>query len=445
MQTFQHVLRNPVLVESAINPNGDLPSSWPPKSMPLASDGSRIPLPRTLAGFGSAWATSPLPSGAGGAAVNCKVALVCTPTLVIPLCVPPDEELAAAGIVKNRPSESFSRFLVAACLQLPDESRLLGWAVITIHVNCLGMGQNKIVEFDSEWATDPDDLLMGLVARIGLIPAHLAATRKNEPRSGMTVVVFLAQDLLKSSTWRRELDLLGAILGLHIEPILKADDIQPKVLMRLRTSPPDALIISVHQLRHAQLFRDTYETARPGAPIAEFQLTSSDAWGQALDELAIHLLLISAEPVTDAGPIVDWEEAKERIFALEGAHFILSDRVKKNLPHCKYPHPHRMVWHVKQLAGLANEYGSKRGQLGARIEDVGLSGYQIEIALKDRSLKTPAICVDGQELMGLSAEPHVKVDDVKSPADCGRIYFAIDREGLAFIVDHIGLHDYSRQ
>lgn len=316
---------------------------------------------------------------------------------------------------------------------------------MTIHVNCLGMGQNKIVEFQPEWAADPDDLLMGLVAHLELIPAHLAATPKNDRLSGMTVVVFLAQDLLKSSTWRRELDLLGAILGLRIETILKADDIQPKVLIKLRKSPPDALIISTHQLRHAQLFRDTYETARPGAPVAEFQLTAGDAWEQVLDELAIHLLLISAEPIADAGPTIDWEEAKGRILALEGAHFILSDRVKKNLPHSKYPHPHRMVWHVEQLAGLANEYGSKGGQLGARIEDVGISGYQIEIALKDRSLKTPAICVGGQELTGLSAEPHVKVDDVKSPADCGRIYFAIDRAGLAFIVDHIGLHDYSRQ
>jgi hypothetical protein len=104
-----------------------------------------------------------------------------------------------------------------------------------------------------------------------------------------------------------------------------------------------------------------------------------------------------------------------------------------------YPKPERMLDHLTKLAHLAAAYRLAGGNLGSGLPDFAVSTYGIEIALSDAGLSPRDIHLEGRLLR---ATPHVKVDDHKAPDRCGRIYFAIDKEGLRFVVDHIGLHDY---
>jgi hypothetical protein len=99
-----------------------------------------------------------------------------------------------------------------------------------------------------------------------------------------------------------------------------------------------------------------------------------------------------------------------------------------------------MLSHLERLAKLAEEFGNGRGRLGARLEETGRQ-LGLDIALFDSNLKAPDIVVEGS-VLSVRAEPHVKVDDHKSPDKCGRIYFAVDSDNYRFIVDHVGIHDY---
>jgi hypothetical protein len=103
-----------------------------------------------------------------------------------------------------------------------------------------------------------------------------------------------------------------------------------------------------------------------------------------------------------------------------------------------YPDPARMTWHVRQLAALAAEFASQKGVMGQRLADEARR-FEIEIAMHDAGLRPNSVAAGGENY---PAEPHVKVDDVKTADKCGRIYFAIDPVQCVFIVDHIGLHDY---
>ena len=66
----------------------------------------------------------------------------------------------------------------------------------------------------------------------------------------------------------------------------------------------------------------------------------------------------------------------------------------------------------------------------------------LTIALFDNSINPPRLTLAGVTT-DLRAKPHVKVDDYVAPDRCGRIYFAIDPANARFVIDHIGLHDYS--
>ncbi|MCM3535023.1 hypothetical protein M3693_12430 [Cellulosimicrobium funkei] len=98
-----------------------------------------------------------------------------------------------------------------------------------------------------------------------------------------------------------------------------------------------------------------------------------------------------------------------------------------------------MFAHVSMLGELAQQYHDSHGVLGGSLTDAATQ-VGIEVALHDKGLSTPAISTGFRT--SLRAGPHVKVDDYKSPTDCGRIYFAIDDVAFRFVVDHIDLHDY---
>jgi hypothetical protein len=122
-----------------------------------------------------------------------------------------------------------------------------------------------------------------------------------------------------------------------------------------------------------------------------------------------------------------------------GPHIALTRRAVRMLEGNPYPDCGRMLRFFKSLASLAALYHSNGGSLGARLATTALAEFGIEIALTDSRL-------DGIEIehenYTYKVGPHVKVDDYKSPSECGRIYFSLDTVNYRFIVDHIGLHDY---
>ena len=139
--------------------------------------------------------------------------------------------------------------------------------------------------------------------------------------------------------------------------------------------------------------------------------------------------------------IETWEDVKDSVEILsEGESFVLTPNAEDMLDSNPYPHPARMFDHIERLALLADAYHDGGASVGGPIDEVAHTQYGIEIALHDPGLKKGGWTDFEFDGKPYSREPHVKVDDYKNPAECGRIYFALDREGPRFIIDHIGLH-----
>jgi hypothetical protein len=137
-----------------------------------------------------------------------------------------------------------------------------------------------------------------------------------------------------------------------------------------------------------------------------------------------------------------WASVAEVVSALQGDHFVVTKRCLKKLALCPYPDPARMRTQLDALARLAREWGSKQGSLGDRLEDWARTNVGIEIALRDEGLVRRRLHEFQFGGRTYSREPHVKVDDAKAFTECGRIYFALDRDEWRIIVDHVGLHPY---
>jgi hypothetical protein len=135
---------------------------------------------------------------------------------------------------------------------------------------------------------------------------------------------------------------------------------------------------------------------------------------------------------------MSWADAAKKARQLTGPHFVLTDRAVGMLDANPYPDAARMLDHLRRLSDLARRYHDAEGDLGGPITDIARSEHEIHIALTDKGLRPPKLA----GFDGLQAEPHVKVDDYKSPDQCGRIYFAVDKERFRFIIDHVGLHSY---
>jgi len=132
-----------------------------------------------------------------------------------------------------------------------------------------------------------------------------------------------------------------------------------------------------------------------------------------------------------------WKDAHARFGELESDALRFTDDVRPSLLKCTYPDVTRMWTQLMSLKSLAEAYRQSRGSLGGRLGDVSMETYGIELALTDKGLGKQRRKFEGKEL---DFTPHVKVDDVKIPKECGRIYFAIDKENARLVVDHVGLH-----
>lgn len=132
-----------------------------------------------------------------------------------------------------------------------------------------------------------------------------------------------------------------------------------------------------------------------------------------------------------------WEEFREHISDLAGPGFCITETAAacangKN----RYPYPKQMWAALCGLERLGRTYNELGAQIGTRFEDWALAEAGLQVALHDKSYAASSLF----EFEGntYSREPHVKVDDAKSPNEVGRIYFALDNEGQRIIVDWFG-------
>jgi hypothetical protein len=132
-----------------------------------------------------------------------------------------------------------------------------------------------------------------------------------------------------------------------------------------------------------------------------------------------------------------WLEFVENLAALESRAFVVTPAAREMCSPSPYPDPARMWWHLERLAEAAEAWASQSCSVGQDLSTWIRENYGIEVALHDADLGGAPFHYDGKVY---SREPHVKVDDHKSPDECGRIYFAYVTDERRFIVDHIGLH-----
>jgi hypothetical protein len=147
-----------------------------------------------------------------------------------------------------------------------------------------------------------------------------------------------------------------------------------------------------------------------------------------------------AEPLIEEGEasveVASWPEFVEVLPLLESDAFVITPRAREMCDPSPYPDPGRMWFHLERLAEAAGAWAMADASVGEALKPWIHVNYGIEISLFDEG-SAYEFHHDG---IAYSAEPHVKVDDFKDPARCGRIYFAVDSEKRRFIVDHIGLH-----
>lgn len=173
-------------------------------------------------------------------------------------------------------------------------------------------------------------------------------------------------------------------------------------------------------------------------PARGYPLTTNDPavnFGDSLEELRLQL----DEPEAESMTVVEtWDHFSERVQELEHSGFVLTAACHQMLIANAYPEPGGMWRFTKILSRAARDWRELGGEVGNRLADWIAENYEIEVALHDAGLGSWAeFTFEGREY---SREPHVKVDDFKNPMECGRVYFAVDSDGLRFIVDHIGLH-----
>jgi hypothetical protein len=146
----------------------------------------------------------------------------------------------------------------------------------------------------------------------------------------------------------------------------------------------------------------------------------------------------SAEELGDIEAPTTWDEFAAVADRLETDALRLTDNAKRMLRDNPYPDPSRMWQALIKLREAAEAWRARQGSVRERLKEWVHREFEIEIALQDKRLRGKVdVEYDGRTY---AAEPHVKVDDHKTPDKCGRIYFAIDDDNLRFIVDHIGLH-----
>jgi hypothetical protein len=212
--------------------------------------------------------------------------------------------------------------------------------------------------------------------------------------------------------------------------LLRKDATETEDWERLASTYSDDLVAANNTIERLQdenrILEDELERQRQSWA----QVRAAEVWERSPEEGV-------ADGDLESPAVASWGDFAELAPLLEGEAFVLTERAHAQCSQNPYPDPDRMWRHLEALARAAQEWRSKDMHVGKRLVDWVRENYEIEVSLQDNALRETAFVFEGEEY---SREPHVKVDDYKSPDKCGRIYFATDDARMRFVVDHIGLH-----
>ncbi|MGW1087744.1 hypothetical protein ACWD4L_15765 [Streptomyces sp. NPDC002596] len=362
---------------------------------------------------------------------------------------PADEELAALGVQPEKfRRENPRAFGLAVCVKMSNGSTIFGVSRLVAVEHGLRFGSTQLLSHSDKWCENLEEAESEIIRlfRLSTVGFQPQAEPNGSPWKKVVALLGGAKDENNPRVhWKREMRLVAGLREIDLDIRSNPESSIPQVVKELKSRPPNALLVWVDWVANPEVFTAPYLAAKPGAKADLLGTRSAEmSFDEHLAELSMHLSEIS--PIeernsTASGP-TNWACATAQIKSLIGPHFVLTDRALKMLPGNPYPNPARMLDFVTKLERVAASYFDLKGQLGVSVADFSMSHFGIEVALFDGGLSPNDVEFAGQRLRGVKAIPHVKVDDAKDPAHCGRIYFAMDGLNFRFIVDHIGLHDY---
>ncbi len=145
-------------------------------------------------------------------------------------------------------------------------------------------------------------------------------------------------------------------------------------------------------------------------------------------------------PVLEA---VNLDELASFLTAVSRGAIVFTAAAVRSWKQSKYPHVERMQEGLALLAQAAVEWRSSDCQTGGMvIDDWFKTRWGLNMAGTDkglRQLKDEKFTFDG---VGLSREPHLKLDDHVARNEVGRVYFGLDVANQRFVVDHVGTKLY---
>jgi hypothetical protein len=245
------------------------------------------------------------------------------------------------------------------------------------------------------------------------------------------------QDL--DSAWRLRIEAVARARGFQAEIIEQPYAHVPDIIVRAGALRPSAVVVWTPFSRgaHADLRLAKYTAISVDEEEFEGALIATRSQLDALVDSDDQLVQAEEEEPLPFRPST-WREFHDKLPQLESEAFVLTDNARNQCLSNPYPDPARMWDHLERLSRAANEWAVKNCVVNRGLRVWIRESFAIEVALFDNGLGS----LGGFEYEGKlrSRQPHVKVDDYKSPAECGRIHFAYDSTERRFIVDHIGLH-----
>lgn len=448
-----HTLRDLIERKQIHSPAPVDPNEWPrvvvSKKKLYVPGESPLILPGDMEGLRRAYEDTDGPSGQGADARGRRALLLGSPGMVFPMQRPDDEELAELGTQPDKFRRENPRALgLAVGVKVPTGSMIFGVGRLVAVEHGLRFGSTQLLSLADKWFESLEEAESEIIRLFELAAVGFQAQAEPGGKPWKKVVALLGgskDENVPRVHWKREMKLVAGLREVDLDIRSNPESSIPQVVKELKSKPPSALLVWVDWVANPEVFTAPYLAAKPGAKADLLGTRNAEmSFDEHLAELSMHLIEISSieEHGSRASDVTTWADAAVQIGNLAGPHFVLTDRARKMLPGNPYPNPARMLDFVSRLERVADSYFTLQAQLGVAVADFSMSQFEIEIALFDGKLSPSDVVVDGHTLKGVKAIPHVKVDDAKDRAHCGRIYFAIDGANFRFIVDHIGLHDY---
>ncbi len=241
-----------------------------------------------------------------------------------------------------------------------------------------------------------------------------------------------------SDTWVRRAKAMTAVRSLRLSVVVDPERNFRSARDKVIGAEPDIIFSPEQNLGPTAVavaweYRERFGATRVievEGDVIEHMLQSARAGLELIIRDRIELDRLSREAV------LTWHDVAEEVDQL-GPALVLTEQAREMLIDNEYPDPSRMRSHLVALGEVAKAWRAAQGDVGQRLGYWAHDEFGIEIALHGAGLQNTNFDHEG---VTHNCEPHVKVDDYKNPAECGRIYFAIDRGGERFIVCYVGLH-----